>query len=287
MQSLDEQWKELPGPLEVVQVAAEDMENAWVADFKLRDGVADLQTPAIFLATIGYEGRSPRHDVQVTLTVDGVSIASQTIDLQPGQRRELQFPPYRFDVPVEPGKPTFVGAEVSLSADRLPGDDRRFLAVPVLAALPVVFVDQWGTEEAPRLNRYGETFYLRRLLAPVTSRAQRERRLIDVRHVKIDELKRELLEDARLLVIAGAAGPESAVPLLREYVEQGGNLVIAAGGQFDPRLWTEAAWQDGGGILPAPLDPAAIGRLPAESPEAVKPFQIDFDSLVARLFLPG
>jgi len=282
--SLAEQGKQLPAAIRVVEVAADGMENAWIADFKLRDGVADLQTPVVFVATIGYQGRSPRHDVQVTLTVDGVTIAAQSVDLQPGQRREIRFPPYRFDVPVEPGKPTFVAAEVSLSPDRLPTDDRRFLVVPVLAALPVVFVDQWGRDEVPRLNRYGETFYLRRLLAPVTSRVQRERRLIEVRHVKIDELKRELLEDARLVVIAGISGPGSSVPLLREYVEQGGNLVIAAGGEFDPRLWTEAAWQEGGGILPAPLAPTAVGRLPAESPEAVKPFQIDFDSLVHSYF---
>ena len=206
-QSLGEQWKQLPSPMQVVEVTAEDMENAWVADFKLRDGVADLQAPAVFVATIGYEGRSPRRDVQVTLTVDGVAIAAQTVDLQPGQRREIRFPPYHFDVPVEPGKPTFVTAEVSISPDRLPADDQRFLVVPVLTAVPVVFVDQWGRDEAPRLNRYGETFYLRRLLSPVTSRAQRERRLIDVRHVKIDELKRELLEDARLVVVAGVSGP--------------------------------------------------------------------------------
>ncbi len=120
-QSLGEQGKQLPGPMQVVEVTAEDVENAWVADFKLRDGVADLQSPAVFVATIGYEGRSPRRDVQVTLTVDGVAIASQTIDLQPGQRREIRFPPYRFDVPVEPGKPTFVAAEVLALAGSAPG----------------------------------------------------------------------------------------------------------------------------------------------------------------------
>jgi len=285
VESLEDHLNKLPGPIRVIEIGAKDVENAWIADFRLRDGVADLQTPAVFVATIRYEGVHPRHDVQATLTVDGVTIAAVTLELQPGQAREIQFPPYRFDVPCEPGKPTMVGAEVSIPQDRLSGDDQRFLVVPVMAALPVVFVDQWGSDEDPRRNRFGETYHLRRLLAPTTSRAQRDRQLVKVRHVRIEEVDRELLEDARLVVIAGASSPEGVVPLLREYVEQGGNLVIAAGGFFDPALWTAEAWQDGLGVLPAPLDAVTVGRLPDESPTPQKPFQLDFETMVHGYFL--
>jgi len=284
-ESLGEHLRQLPSPMQVVEVAPEEPENAWISDFKLRDGVADLQTPAVFVATICYTGSVPRHGVQVTLAVDSVTIAAETVELIPSGEREVQFPPYRFDVSTSGGKPAFATAEVSIPPDRLPADDRRFLVVPVVAALPVVFVDQYGQDEDPRRNRYGQTFHLRRLLAPVTSRTLRGRQLVQVRHVKIDQLSRELLEDARLVVIAGVSSPQGVVSLLREYVDQGGNLVIAAGGFFDPALWTEAAWLQGLGILPAPLDPVAVGGLPEEAPGRAEPFQLDFDSLVDSYFL--
>lgn len=284
-QALDAQLKQLPSPMQIVQVLPDEVDNAWIADFRLQDNLADVGTPATFLATIRYQGAVPRRDVQVTLAVDGVTIATQTVELQPGQEREVRFPPYRFEVSTEPGRPTFVAAEVSIPHDRLPADDQRSLIVPVVSALPVVFVDQYGADEDPRRNRFGETYRLRRLLAPVTSHSEPERQLIKVRHVKIDQVDRELLSDARLVVIAGVAGPEGAVPLLREYVEQGGFLVVAAGGEFDPAAWSEAAWEDGLGILPAPLKPTPIGQLPTAAAGPLEPFQLDFASLVHEYFL--
>ena len=207
------------------------------------DGVADVETPAVFVATIQHEG-PPRPNVQVTLTIDGVEVGSETIDLEGGQSREVTFK-YRFDAGVEPGKSAFVPAKVSIPPDHLEGDDFRVLSVPVVAALPVVFVDQYGPDEDRKRNRYGETLHLRRLLAPVTSRADSARQLVEIRHLKIDQLDRDVLKDARLVVIAGVANPEGAVDVLRDYVKQGGQLVIAAGADFDPAQWNEAAWLDG------------------------------------------
>ncbi|MBN2473236.1 MAG: BatA domain-containing protein [Pirellulales bacterium] len=285
--SLADQLQKLPSPIQVVQLQPEEVANAWIADFRLRDGVADRQTAAVFVATVRYEGTYSQHDVLVTLAVDGLTFDVRSLELQPGQAREVEFAPYRFENLQEDDRLALAAAEVSVAIrregvvepDGLPADDRRFLVVPVVEQLPVVFVDQWGEDEQPRVNRYGETFHLRRLLAPMASGSQRQRQLVAERHVRIDQVDRSLLEDARLVVIAGVASPEPAVPLLREYVEQGGKLVIAAGGQFDPALWTAAAWQDGLGILPAPLSPVTVGRLPEESNGPAEPFQLDYNSL--------
>jgi hypothetical protein len=284
-EALAPQLGRLPAPVETIPVNAQEPENAWIADFKLQDDVADLQTPAVFLATVRYEGSRPRPSVQVTLRLDGVSVATATVDLLPGQAREIRFPPYRFAVPTEPGRPTYVTAEVSMTHDRLPADDQRFLVVPVVAALPVVFVDQYGPSEDPRHGRYGETYALRRLLAPITSRDEQSRQLIQVRHTTIDRVDRALLEDARLVVIAGVANPGPAVVPLRQYVLQGGQLVIAAGGDFDPSAWNDTAWLDGQGILPAPLRPQFAGRLIDDASGPPQTFQLDFNSLVHDYFL--
>jgi len=286
--SIATQLEKLP-ELQVVNVSGESAENAWIADFHVQDGIADIETPTTFYATIRYEGTAPRSNVQVTLEVDGAPVASRTIDLEPGQSRELQFP-YRFDIPTEPGRPSFVVASIaiqdeSIEGDRLRADNTRHLAVPVVAALPVVFIDQYGEAENPQRNEYGETFRLRRLLAPVTSRSDYNRQLVQIRHTTIDRMNRELLEDARLVVIAGVPSPESAVPLLRDYVKQGGQLLIAAGAKFDPKAWSELAWLDGAGILPAPLKPEPVGQVPEETVGQLDPFQLDFATLVHRYFL--
>jgi hypothetical protein len=218
--------------------------------------------------------------------VDGAEVATETIDLEPGQSRELTFQ-HRFDAAAEPGRPASATAVVRLSSDSLPEDDSRAIVVPVVAALPVVFIDQYGAAEDSRRNRFGETRHLRRLLAPVVSRADAEKQLVQVRHVGIDKVDRELLADARMVVVAGVRSPASITPLLREYAMQGGQLVIAAGAEFDPEDWNREAWLEGRGILPVPIA-GTVGRLPDEAAE-LKPFLLDWRSMKddARFRLPG
>ncbi len=135
-----------------------------------------------------------------------------------------------------------------------------------------MFVDQYGETEDPKRNRLGETFNLRHGMAPQMHRGQTQPNLVRVVERRIDQLDQKDLRDARLVVIAGVARPDSAdtVRLLRDYVRQGGQLVIAAGAEFDPAAWNEAAWKDGNGILPLPLEPHALGATPDESPRDVK-----------------
>ncbi|HUT13498.1 MAG TPA: BatA domain-containing protein [Thermoguttaceae bacterium] len=295
--SLADHLQRLPAPVDVVQVQPEGpVDNAWISDFRVQDGVADLRNPATFLATIHYEGPQKKRDVIVTLSINGQTVEGRKIDLQSGSDtgREVRFEPYPFQAagsaalgsPDESqGNIAFATAKVSISAeqgdrfDGLAADDERFLVVPLVATLPVVFVDPLGDRENPALNLFGETVPLRRLLAPKTGRIERERQFVEVRHARIEQVDRSLLEDARLVVIAGVKGPDAAtVELLRAYVEQGGNLVIAAGADFDPDLWNQAAWRSGLGILPAPLAPQPVGR-PLDSLVQGPEFRLDYESL--------
>jgi hypothetical protein len=284
-EALGPQLARLPVPVQTIRVAAEMAENAWVERFELQDQIADVATPAVFLATVRYQGPQPRRDVQVTLAIDGTTVASTTVDLVPGQAREIRFPPYRFSVAPEPGRAVLVKAAVAIAPDRLPTDDHRYRIVPVVAGLPVVFVDQYGQGEDPRRNRYGETYHLRRLLAPHTGGDDAAGQLIRVRHVTADAVDRALLADARLVVVAGLSNPRPLVEPLRQYVLQGGPLLLVAGGQFDPVTWNELAWLEGLGILPAPLKPEFVGRLADEPSDKLQTFQIDFHSLVHDWFL--
>lgn len=286
--SVAAQFKEL-SEVQIVSVAADEPDNTWIDQFALQDDLADVETPAIFKVVVRHEGPVARKDLPVTLSIDGVDVASTVIDLEPGQARELTFP-YTFTSQVERGTATFVPAKVSIPPDHLKDDDARYLAVPVVSRLPVVFVDQWGADENPRLNRYGETRPLRRLLTPFPSASGKS--AAAVRHVRIEQLDRKMLQDARLVVIAGvpspevrgAAAAEGTTRLLRDFVEQGGQLFIAAGGDFDPVAWNTAAWRQGAGILPLPLEPKPIGQSPEGVAGPLKPFFLSLASMSHDLF---
>jgi len=86
------------------------------------------------------------------------------------------------------------------------------------------------------------------------------------------------------VVIAGVERPDPAVTLLAEYVRQGGQLVIAAGGDFDPAAWTRAAWLDGAGILPLPLEAQPVGRLPDDTIARLEPFFLAPETMVHDYF---
>ena len=271
--------------VQIVQVGPDEIPaNAWVADFRLQDDIADVESPAVFTAAIRYDGPAPRKNVEAVLSIDGVRVAAQTIDLEPGQARQLRFS-HAFDVTIEAGEPVWSAAVLSLAPDLLPADDSRFLMAPVVAALPVLFIDQSGTSEEPQKNRYGETYHLRRLLAPVDSHDGLKGQLVSIRHVTPERVDRQQLEDCRLVVVAGIENPLGLVPLLREYVAQGGQLFIAAGGNFDPALWTARGFREGEGILPLPLKAEPIGRLPEESADGLVPFFLAPDSMTDERFL--
>jgi len=273
--------------MQVVPVPATDRDNTWIESLTLEDGIGDTETPAVFTALVRHEGAAGRPAVPVALSVDGVEVATQVIDLEPGQSREVTFI-HQFDSAASADRPAFSTARVSLPADALPGDDTRSLVVPVVASLPVVFADQYGAEgEQPRQNRYGETRHLRRLLAPLTERGGDQKHLVAVRHVRLDQIDRDLLADVRLVVVAGVRSPGEVVPVLREFVAQGGQLVIAAGAEFDADEWQSGGWRDGLGILPLPLT-GTVGSLPDEARE-LAPFQLDWKGMRdAALFrVPG
>ncbi len=275
--------------LQIVKVGAKEPENVWISDFQIEDGIADIEMPSLFSVTVESNGPEKLQDVQVALSVDGVSVASQTIDMEPKQTRQLQFQ-YQIDVPAQPGRPQFINAAAevqtaSIEGDRLKFDNKRHLVVPVVAALPVVFIDQLGSREDTENGEVGETYPLRRYHAPVMSRDQFQRQLIQVRHIRMEELTQEILEDARLVVIGGVESPGDSVPLLREYIKQGGQLIITAGAEFNPAMWNQLAWKDGEGILPAPLDPKPFGNAVKEwefsggDASDLKSFALDFNTM--------
>ena len=255
------------GPVQIVQVTPETKgrrSNSWVSEFVLSDGVADTQAQAIFVGTIRHSGPEPRSRVRATLRIDNQVIDHRDIDREDGATVRVTFR-YKFEAGGTSSDPVFVPARLEIDAkEPLVGDNFREILVPVVSEVPVLFIDQYGQREQPRLNQYGETLRLRHLL---TRRGQREtgteKSLVEVRHRSPELVTLDDLKDARIVVMGGVTSPApELITLLREYVEQGGQLFLAAGAEFDPRSWNNFAWLDGQGILPAPLRDQPVGRVP-------------------------
>lgn len=279
--------------MQIVDVTTTPAVNVWVSKLHLEDGLASAEVPCRLLARVESSGAAndtTAFEVQVRLLIDGNEVASQAVELSPGQSREVEFT-HQFDVVADPLKPGSAVATVVVqserqASDQLPADNRQQIVVPIVASLPVVFVDQYGDEENLEKNKIGETYALRHLMAPRSSSDKSQRRLIHIEHVRPDQVTQELLEAARLVVIAGVERPdEGLVTVLREFVQQGGPLVILAGANFDPVAWQDRAWLDGRGILPAPLDGKPLGVTPEEAPQLVQAFYAQFASMQHDFFL--
>jgi hypothetical protein len=263
---------------QAVRITPDDIENTWVEDIRIEDGIADTQSPAKITALLRHIGVAARESVQVSLKVDGNVVDTRVVSVEPGEGgREVPFLHTFADVTPSPNRPSYTPIEISLTPDRLPQDDSRGLVVPVVSALPVVFIDQYGDEESVVANRLGESRVARKLLSE--GKSEETPQLVAIKHLRPSQVKQEALQDARLVVVAGVNPTPELVTLLREYVVQGGPLAIAAGGDFEPEVWNTVAWQDGDGILPLPLASDPVGSLPEEGRNDLIPLSLRFVSL--------
>lgn len=233
--------------------------NTWIEDFALFDGIASAARPAQFRVVLRHVGED-RAGVRVRLRINDTVVDERSVDMVAGGPREMIFK-HRFDTAGTSTEPLFINARVDIEPDRLPGDDFRTVVVPVVSEVPVLFVDEEGDRENPRLGRFGDTFRLRDGLT--RTEGENDRPFIEARHLRVGQVTREELKDARLVVLSGVPAPTPAfVTMMREYLQQGGQLLLAAGAEFDPTEWNTVGWQNGTGILPAPLSDRPIGKLP-------------------------
>ena len=280
-------WRDLP-ELQIVPSADDEPKTPGSPTSRLHDGIADVETSTVFLAKIRYRRPpAPRRTGDAHRRRRAEWPANPSI-WKPGQDREVTFH-YRFDVAAEPGRAvlsTAIGFDPARPAGR---DDDRVAGVPVVAALPVVFVDQYGRRrpgpESLRRNASpaaaaGPSHFAWRHDPPIGGGAACENRPGRSRQPQ----GRPAGGDRR----RGQSGG-SRRRCCANYVEQGGQLVIAAGGDFDPAAWNEAAWLDGAGILPAPLKPQMVGKTPEEATgdTMLKPFFISFPSVAGNDYLPA
>ena len=76
----------------IVQIAPDELRsNAWVADFRLQDDIADVESPAVFVGIVRYAGLAPRPNVEVVLTIDNVRVVPVPAKLRPLAGARISF----------------------------------------------------------------------------------------------------------------------------------------------------------------------------------------------------
>lgn len=271
---LDDVIRKLPVAPEAVVFSPPGAENSWVSGVDSPERYLQPGSVLRVRARLRHEGSRARLAVPVKLLVRGNTVVTLAVDLYPGQEREVQFPPYSLVTPPQDEELSWLDVQVALASDSLPEDDTFTVLFPVFRNSPFVFVDQYGPQEDPAQNRFGETYFLRKLLA--TSFETATYGTLEKAHV-LEDLSPALLGTARVVVIAGVRDPTPRLGLLSEFVRQGGNLVIAAGGEFDPTAWARAC-NPPYPILPGQLRPSFIGRLPLGGIGQLQPFRLDLES---------
>jgi hypothetical protein len=229
-------WWEASGP----------RHNTAVTDLQILDDYLFVGDALQATATVKRFGTEPVAGHRLDWFVNGRLTASQTVNLAPGEERSQTF---RTTITA----PDELRVEVRLAADALPADDRRFAVAVVRSVVKVLLVDG-RPSGVPYENA---TDLLRVALSPAVSgpRSPGEPpRRIQPRVISDGELLSTRLDDYEVVFLCDVPLlTERDAEVLRQYVAQGGAVVVCLGPQVRAAAYNHAAWRDGQDWLPARL----------------------------------
>ncbi|MCG3180196.1 MAG: hypothetical protein BIFFINMI_02553 [Phycisphaerae bacterium] len=160
----------------------------------------------------------------------------------------------------EPG-PHLLRVELTNYSDRLDADNRLDFAVGVLDSLPVLLVDG-DPGDKPEND---ELFNLKAAFQPQSEPGERQMEFL-VRPTVIGPaiLGNTTLGDYQAIVLANVDRlADGDVARLKEFVANGGGLLVAPGDKADLKFYNDVLYADGQGLLPSALAPAEAIRQPA------------------------
>jgi hypothetical protein len=260
---------ENPGiALRPIAIGTSGENNVGIISLRPTGGVPSAGQPSRMRAEVGNYGTQPTEELKVSLAIDGLpSGEAQLPPIAPGATQAvevvLNFP--------ESG-PHVVTARIP--PDALAIDNERATAVNVVRRMNVLIVES-SQPETP-MDRDG--YFLANALVPLPPEKAAQYYL-GASFTTASQLDAASLADASAVFFANAVdiSPDTA-RLLRNYVAEGGNLVIFPGSQADPSRWKQVS--DWASLLPALLGPPRVA-------EEGKPFawqSRDFEHPVTALW---
>ncbi len=194
-------------------------------------------------ATLRNFGQGLYPDLRVYFRVDGQERTVTQISVPPGESQQVLFT-HVFD---RAGSHVI---EVYAEADPLKADNSMMASIPVWDRLPVLLVD--GAPSTDPLR--GETDFLRIAMQPFMAGNVPLADLIDAKIIEPGLLNDAALAEARVVVLANVPQlAASQVEQLRQYVTQGGSVIIAPGDSANVAWYNAELFADGNGLLPGKL----------------------------------
>ncbi len=202
-----------------------------------RDGERERAAVTAHVVNLGSE---PRNDVTVALEIDGEPVASQKADIEAGETARIQF------APVVLPRRTVTGV-VRAGSDDLAADNTFSFVVVPQEPVSVLLVE-------PRSAGRDQSLYLQRALA-IGSEPEFQ---VDVR--RADRVGVDDLDGRSVVVLSDAPYPTGVVgERLREFVMQGGGLLVLLGRRSAPEAWPDVGLNLLPGRFGSPVDRAAEG----------------------------
>jgi len=236
----------------VLAVGSFDRPNVAILDLNVQPRVVAAHNPARASARVANFGRTMR-DLTAALSVDGVQKATKDVHLEAGETTVVSF---TIQLP-EPG-PHRVALDVG--TDALPLDNRRYLALDALHALPVLIVDG-----APNVNAFrSASGFMAAALQPGEESVVRPT-VIDAHAFPATDLS-----PYRVVALANVPRVSRETALkLEHFVASGHGLLVAPGNVVETNDYNNILYQEGRYLLPAKLADARIAA--ADKPERVSP----------------
>jgi Aerotolerance regulator N-terminal/von Willebrand factor type A domain len=233
----------------LLDVGEESRPNMAVTSLKASLNVIAAKSQVVFKAEIANYTSKDRTQLPVTFKVNGERVSSQYVDVKAGDKpAEVMFF-HQFETP----GPQWV--TVQIEADRLPLDDSRHMAVPVVPSLKLLLVD--GEEKADPFE--SECGLLSRALSiPLTDRMAAmgliSPSFISTRVITDAGLGDAQFEGLDMVILANVAViPEDKIPALRKFVREGGALLIFVGDNVGPDIYNEKLFTADDPMLPCRL----------------------------------
>lgn len=233
----------LPPQVTFVQQGTEGHDNVSVESLDFSRLIVGVRQPIQVRANLRNFGDRTYSELRVYFRVDGTEKGASQISLGPGERQQVLFT-HAFDT---------AGShiiEVVADGDNLKADNNYQAAIPVWDTVPVLLFN--GAPSVEPLK--GETDFLEIALQPF---GQAKADLTDLITTKVIDEERDIkVEDLpkyRTIVLANVRQlSDRWVKALRDFVNNGGGLLIFPGDRIDT-TWYNRVLANDNGLLPLPL----------------------------------
>ncbi len=228
--------------LVLADVSVEETANLSLLSLEIAEGRHAVENvPARFVATVANRGKEEAAEVPVEFFVG---------DLQPQRVTIASLPPggtaaAEFNFTFRERGPAAVRAE--LPPDRLPGDNRRYLAIKVTEGVPILLVN--GEPSADPLE--DETTYIERAINPPGETYSGNKPTV----VAENQFEGMNLDAFHAIILCNLYSvSEERADALERFVRAGGGLAIFPGDQTDTAAFNARLFRDGSGLSPLAIE---------------------------------